>query len=107
MGEALRTTGDLAAASEAFAEAVELGRSAGHIYGTLISMVWQARVQAAQGRLREAEGSYRRALRFAIEQGVELLPAAGLAYLGMGMLLYERNDLDGAERELKKGTDLA
>jgi LuxR family transcriptional regulator, maltose regulon positive regulatory protein len=107
LGEALRTTGDLAAASEAFAEAVELGRSAGHIYGTLISMVWQARVQAAQGRLREAEGSYRRALRFAIEQGVELLPAAGLAHLGMGTLLYERNDLDGAERELEKGIRLA
>ncbi|HEX2183238.1 MAG TPA: LuxR C-terminal-related transcriptional regulator [Rubrobacteraceae bacterium] len=107
LGEALRTSGDLAAASEAFAEAVELGRSAGHIYGTLISMVWQARVQAAQGRLREAEGSFRRALRFVTEQGVELLPAAGLAHLGMGTLLYERNDLDGAEHELEKGIRLA
>jgi LuxR family maltose regulon positive regulatory protein len=107
LGEALRTTGDLAAASEAFAEAVELGRSDGHVYGTLIAMVWQARVQAAQGRLREAEDSFRRAQRFVTEQGVELLPAAGLAHLGMGSLLYERNDLDGAERELEEGVDLA
>jgi LuxR family maltose regulon positive regulatory protein len=107
LGEALRTTGELAAASEAFAEAVELGRSAGHVYGTLIAMVWQARVQAAQGRLREAEDSFRRAQRFVTEQGVELLPAAGLAHLGMGSLLYERNDLDGAERELEEGVDLA
>ena len=50
---------------------------------------------------------YRRAQRFVIEQGVELLPAAGLAHLGMGALLYERNDLDGAEHELEEGTDLA
>jgi LuxR family transcriptional regulator, maltose regulon positive regulatory protein len=107
LGEALRTTGELAAASEAFAEAVELGRSAGHVYSTLIAMVWQARVQAAQGRLREAEDSFRRAQRFVTEQGVELLPAAGLAHLGMGSLLYERNDLDGAERELEEGVDLA
>jgi len=70
-------------------------------------MVWQARVQAAQGRLREAEDSFRRAQRFVTEQGVELLPAAGLAHLGMGSLLYERNDLDGAERELEEGVDLA
>jgi LuxR family maltose regulon positive regulatory protein len=107
LGEALRTTGNLSAASEAFAEAVELGQSAGHVYGTLTAMVWQARVQAAQGRLQEAEDSFRRARRFVTERRVELLPAAALAYLGMGMLLYERSDLDGAERELKKGTDLA
>jgi LuxR family transcriptional regulator, maltose regulon positive regulatory protein len=107
LGEALRTTGDLATASGAFAEAVELGQSIGNVYGTLTAMVWQARVQAAQGRLHQAENSFRLARRFVTERRVELLPAAGLAYLGMGMLLYERNDLDGAERELKKGINLA
>jgi LuxR family transcriptional regulator, maltose regulon positive regulatory protein len=107
LGEALRTTGNLAAASEAFAETAELCRSEGHVYGTLTAMVWRARVQAAQGRLREAEDSFRRAQRFVIEQGVELLPAAGLAHLGMGALLYERDELDEAERELKEGICLA
>jgi LuxR family maltose regulon positive regulatory protein len=107
LGEALRTTGDLVTASKAFAEAVELGRSSGHVYATLTAMVWQARVQAARGRLREAEDSFRRARRFVTEHRVELLPVAGLAYLGMGMLLYERNDPDGAERELKRGMELA
>jgi LuxR family transcriptional regulator, maltose regulon positive regulatory protein len=57
--------------------------------------------------LREAEDSFRRARRFVTEHRVELLPVAGLAYLGMGMLLYERNDPDGAERELKRGMELA
>jgi ATP/maltotriose-dependent transcriptional regulator MalT len=107
LGEALRTTGNLAAASEAFAETAELCRSEGHVYGTLTAMVWRARVQAAQGRLREAEDSFRRARRFVIEQGVELLPVAGLAHLGMGALLYERDELDEAERELEEGISLA
>jgi LuxR family maltose regulon positive regulatory protein len=107
LGDALRTTGDLATASEAFAEAAELGRAANHAYGTLTAMVWQARVQAERGRLREADDAFRRALRFVTEEGVGLLPAAGLAYIGMGPLLYERNDLDGAERELRRGMELA
>jgi LuxR family maltose regulon positive regulatory protein len=107
LGEALRTTGDLAAASEVFSEAAELGRSVGHVYGTLTAMVWQARVQAAQGRLREAADSFRRARRFVTERGVGLLPAAGPAHLGMGALLYERNELDEAERELEEGLSLA
>jgi LuxR family transcriptional regulator, maltose regulon positive regulatory protein len=107
LGEALRTTGDLSAASEVFAAAAELGRSAGHVYGTLTAMVWQARVQAAEGRLREADDSFRQARRFVIERGVGLLPAAGPAHLGMGALLYERNELEEAERELERGLELA
>jgi LuxR family maltose regulon positive regulatory protein len=107
LGDALRAMGDLAAASEAFAEAAELGRAADHAYGTLIAMVWRARVQMELGRLREAEDEFRRALRFVNERGVQLLPAAGLAHIGMGALLYERNDLEVAERELKEGVDLA
>jgi LuxR family transcriptional regulator, maltose regulon positive regulatory protein len=107
LGNALRTAGDLSAASEAFAEAAEIGRAAGHVYGTLNAMVWQARVQAERGRLREAEEAYRRALRFVSEEGVALLPPAGAFHIGMADLCYERNDLDGAERELTRGIELA
>jgi LuxR family transcriptional regulator, maltose regulon positive regulatory protein len=107
LGEALRTTGDLAAASEVFAEAAELGRASGHVYGTLTATVWQARVQAASGRLREAGDSFRRAQRFVTEREVGLLPAAGPAHLGMGALLYERDKLEEAERELERGLELA
>jgi LuxR family transcriptional regulator, maltose regulon positive regulatory protein len=107
LGDALRAAGDLSAASEAFAEATETGREAGHVYGTLNAMVWQARVHAEGGRLREAEEAYRRALRFVTEEGVELFPPAGVVHIGMADLSYERNDLDGAERELKIGIKLA
>jgi LuxR family maltose regulon positive regulatory protein len=107
LGGALRITGDLEEAGEALAEAVEYGRAAGHTYGTLTAMVLQGRVWAEQGRLREAEGAFRRALRLVTEEGFELLPAAGLVHIGMADLLYERDDIDGAERELERGIQLA
>jgi LuxR family maltose regulon positive regulatory protein len=107
LGDALRTIGDLVAASEVFAEAAEIGRAAGYVDGRLAGMVLHARVQAERGRLREAEEAFQRALRLLTEQGFELLPAAGVVHIGMGALLYERNDLDGAERELNRGMQLA
>ncbi len=88
-------------------EAVEIGRAVDHTYGTLIAMVWHAGVQIERGRLREADDALRRAARFVAEEGVELLPAAGVVHIGMGALLYERNDLEEAERELKRGIKLA
>ena len=106
LGDALWTTGDLAAASEALAEAVELGRSSGHVYGTLLGMVRHAGVQMERGRLWEADDGLRRAARLVAEERVELLPAAGVVHIGMADLLYERDDIDGAERELKRGLEL-
>ncbi|MGH2599637.1 MAG: LuxR C-terminal-related transcriptional regulator, partial [Dehalococcoidia bacterium] len=45
--------------------------------------------------------------RFVAERGVGLLPAAGIAHIGKGALLYERDELDEAESELEEGTGLA
>src|SRR5918999_976837 len=107
LGDALRTVGDLAAADEAYAEAAEIGRAAHHAYGRLAGMVMHARVRAEQGHLREADEAFRRALHLLTEEGFALSPAAGIVHIGMGALLYERDDLDGAERELKRGMELA
>jgi LuxR family transcriptional regulator, maltose regulon positive regulatory protein len=107
LGFALRITGDLAAADEALAEALKIARAADHTYGTLSTMVWRARLQMELGRLRQAEDSFGRALRFVAERGVGLLPAAGIAHIGIGALLYERDELEEAERELEKGIGLA
>ncbi len=43
LGDTLWTTGDLAAAGEALAEAARIGRSAGHVYGTLSAMSLRGR----------------------------------------------------------------
>ena len=66
-----------------------------------------AYLRMAQGRLREADRWLRQALGFAAEREAELLPAVGRVRIGMGELLYERDDLDASERELVLGTDLA
>jgi LuxR family transcriptional regulator, maltose regulon positive regulatory protein len=107
LGDALRTTGDLAAAGEAFAEAAEMGRNTGHAHRSLAGVAMHARVRAEQGRLREADEAFRHALRLLTEGGFGLLPAAGVVHLGMADLLYERGDLDAAERELERGVELA
>jgi LuxR family transcriptional regulator, maltose regulon positive regulatory protein len=107
LGDALRSVGDLVAADEAYTEAAEIGRAAHHTYGRLAGMVMHARVLSEQGRLREADEAFRRALRLLTERGFELSPAAGIVHIGMGALRYERDDLDGAERELERGMELA
>ena len=107
LGGALRITGHLEAAGEALAEAKEIGQAAGNTYGTLTAMVLHARVQSERGLLREAEDTFRQALRIVEEEGFELLPAAGIVHIGTADLLYERDDVDGAERELEKGVELA
>jgi LuxR family maltose regulon positive regulatory protein len=107
LGDALRAVGDLAAADEAYAEAADIDRPARHTYGRLAGMVMHARVRAEQGRLREADETFRHALRLLTERGFELSPAAGIVHIGMADLLYERDDLDGAERALERGVKLA
>jgi ATP/maltotriose-dependent transcriptional regulator MalT len=61
----------------------------------------------SMGRLREAEEAFQLAMRFVTEEGVGLLPSAGVVHVGMADLHYERNDLDGAEHEMKRGMELA
>src|ERR687896_462744 len=107
LAEAYRAADDLEAANATFAETAELGRAAGHDYIALTAMGSLAHLQMSQGRLREAEGSLRQALEFAVERGAELLPAVGRVRIGMGELLYERDELDASERELTLGMELA
>ena len=107
LGDALRATGNLAAAGEAYAKAAQADRASSHAYASLAAMAMSARVRAEQGRLREADEAFRRTLRLLTEGGFELSPAAGVVHVGMGALLHERDDLEGAERALERGVELA
>jgi ATP/maltotriose-dependent transcriptional regulator MalT len=106
LAEAYRAADDLEAANATFAETAELGRAAGHDYIALTAMGSLAYLRMAQGQLREAEGTLQQTLGFAAERGAELLPAVGRVRIGMGELLYERDELDASERELTLGTEL-
>ncbi len=67
----------------------------------------RARIAAAEGRLRDADTTARRALRFATTLGATRHPAALDALLAVGQVRYERNDIADAKRAVEATTDLA
>ena len=103
LGGAYWVTGDLEAAKEAFAEASAASRRAGNTYVALLSMRARAEIEKMCGHLGRAADLYHEALQSA---EASPSPAAGLAHVGMGELLYEWNDLDGAVHHLTQGIDL-
>ena len=77
---------------------------AAHVFGAM------ADLELRQGRLRDAEGHWRKALA-AVEEpanwGRLPLPVIGWVYLRLGELLYEHNTLDEAWQLLTRGLEYA
>jgi ATP/maltotriose-dependent transcriptional regulator MalT len=62
-------------------------------------------IQRAQGRLDASQETYERTLKFAAESGPS--PAiAGVAYVGLAAVAYQRGDLDAALRDVSEGIRL-
>ena len=106
LGTGYEVSGETAAASQSFAEAADLCRQAGNPVMALIALCNLGRMQELQGQLHLTQGTYREALRFAAEQGEPPLPVTGLAYVGLGVLHLEWNNLSEAERHLQEGLRL-
>src|SRR3712207_8141243 len=96
-------SGDVAAASESLSEAITTSRKAGNSFAALLATRGLAELHVMAGRLHRAADLYREALRLTQQRSI---PAAGLAHVGMGELLYEWDDLDGAMRHLTKAIAL-
>ena len=62
-------------------------------------------VQRAQGRLDAALGTYQQALEMTAPHGRPTLPAAGIAYVGMGEVAYQRDELEAALRQVTEGIE--
>jgi LuxR family transcriptional regulator, maltose regulon positive regulatory protein len=103
LGGAYSMSGDLAAAEAALTEAITASRRANNAFGVLLAMRELAELQVMGGRLHLAADLYRQSLRIAEQRP---FPAASLAHVGMGELLYEWNDLDGAMHHLTDGVEL-
>jgi LuxR family maltose regulon positive regulatory protein len=99
-------SGRLPNAEHAFASSITGWRVAGQ--PNLIA--WGAhhlgQVQRAQGRLDAALGTYKQALEVNAPPGRPASPAAGMAYVGLGEVAYQRGDLDAALRHLTQGIAL-
>src|SRR5829696_1355867 len=63
-------------------------------------------VQLTQGRLSAALQTFRQGLELATEAGRRALPAAGVVYVGVAEVLYERNELDATLDQAMRGVEL-
>ncbi len=105
LGRAYWLSGDVRAASIALAEASHVSWEVDHLYSVFMVTHDLAHVQKLQGQLRQADQTYRQALKQALEHGGDL-PAIGPAYVGRGNLEYEWNHLDAATSLLQEGIKL-
>jgi len=78
--------------------------------GELMLSSWSSlllgQVQCAQGRLDAATETYQNALKLTAPADRPALPAAGFAYVGMGEVAYQRNDLETALHHATEGIRL-
>ncbi len=97
---------DLPAAASTFAEAARHSQEAGHAHVTIMAIGLQAKALMILGRLSEARRVCDRAVEIASSQGMERIPGAGYAYVVLGDLLYERNELNEALERISLGMEL-
>ena len=98
--------GRLAEAERAFVSGIAGWRAAGQHTATAWGCYQLGRVQRAQGRLDGAVWTCQQALEAAAGPGPTPLPAAGPAYVGLGEVAYQRNELDTALQHVTEGIAL-
>ncbi len=103
MAEWLR--GRVAEAERAFAASITGWRAAGERYSAAYGCHHLGQVQRAQGRLDAAVGTYQQALEITAAPGRPAMPAAGIAFVGMGEVAYQRNELEAALRQVTEGIE--
>jgi LuxR family maltose regulon positive regulatory protein len=99
-------SGDVEAASRAFAEAVRVGQQTGNLIITGLAQCCLALLAMIQGQLHKTKTLLEQALASAVDGQGRRRPIAGVALIGLGWLLLEWNDLEGATRQLIEGIEL-
>jgi LuxR family maltose regulon positive regulatory protein len=106
LGLASWASGDLGAAHRAFADGMASVQMAGNISDAISGTIALADIRIAQGRLREAMRTYKRALQEAMTQGKSVLRGTADLYVGMSELYREQNDLDAATQHLLRSKEM-
>jgi LuxR family maltose regulon positive regulatory protein len=105
IGVAHLHNGDIDSASQAFKQAVTLGEAKGGPYMALSALDTLTDMQIRQGHLVQAMQSCQQALDMALRLGWQSMPAAGMAYIHLGRVLYEWNDLEAAAAALANAVE--
>jgi LuxR family maltose regulon positive regulatory protein len=100
------TSGDLNLAVEAAFQAVAAARLANYPSMHSTAAYSLAQLLRAQGKLRQARKGLLDSLAYVESQGQERLFYNGLIHVGLAEVLYEWNELDEMESELKTGMNL-
>ena len=98
--------GRLVEAERAFESSIAGWRAMGQPTLTAWGIYQLGQVQRAQGRLDAAVQTYQQALEIGAPSARPPAPPAGPAYVGMGEMAYQRNDIDAAVRHLSEGITL-
>jgi LuxR family transcriptional regulator, maltose regulon positive regulatory protein len=104
LGHAYHLQGDLAAASQAYTDSLSVCESIGNNLFAMMAAISLGNIQEAENQLPLAAQTYRHALKLA---GDAPPPPAWGAYLGLGHILYEWNDLDAAQQHAQQSLLLA
>ena len=103
-----RSSREMAEASQLLTEAGKASLAAGDTYTALFSFSKLGEFYKIQGQLRRAAEAFQQAVDLSLGQGKrQFLPAAGKAKVGLGVVLYEWNDLAAAADHLLTGIELA
>jgi LuxR family maltose regulon positive regulatory protein len=109
LGGLFKDIGEVARASQSYAEAVPICQAAGNIVAVMLAAHHLVRLLVMQGQLRRAAEVCRQVLESAGGpgvQGAQRVPASGIVCVSLGRVLYEWNELEAAEAYLREGIEL-
>jgi LuxR family maltose regulon positive regulatory protein len=96
--------GERREARRACMEAVTLSQASGNVFTTILATVSLGVVQEMDNQLHEAVETYRHVLQLAGDQPMQIIYEA---HLGLARILYEWNELEGAEEHGRQSLELA
>lgn len=99
--------GDTKAAMAFLHESLHSQRSNNNLFMVVMSLLLLAECNLKQGKLGLAKMLFEQAIELSLSAKRQPLPIAGKAYIGLGELLREQNELEDAERALLKGIELS
>jgi LuxR family transcriptional regulator, maltose regulon positive regulatory protein len=115
LGTATYLSGNMVDASSAFADAIRYSRAGNLLIISMFGLRQLGELQMRMGQLQRAAATFQSAIDLAGEYYPEYtagglagrpIPVAGTAYVGLGLLQYEWNNLTQAEQLLRSGIKL-